>query len=583
MASPSSSSSSSSQSPSPAQPDGPKPEVSTSYGRVAGVSRDGCYHFRGIPYASKPERFKKPTPPEPWEGVRDCSRYGKMALQPQPKAWSLETLKFLLLRVTGILPMHPPEFEISPEKMDEDCLFLNITTPSTEGKRPVMLWIHGGAFIFGSGHDIMYRSAKFSEQQDIVYVTINYRLGCFGFLKVDGGDANCGSWDQLEALKWVHKEIAAFGGDPDNITIMGQSAGGMSTGVLLASPLSQPYFKRAILMSGAMSNVKPAEDAKALAEKVASILKCEPTAEALRQRSALELVTATMQTNSPLPFQPCIDGELVPDLPLRTVSSGLVDLKQKEVMIGCTSEEFNLFKPVNISFSRKPLDALVKLSASHLGPKRMGVFSDACAEGQAQTEEHVRDMMKKLRQAKGMGSWSEVEKEFSNLLIFLVPSRLAARTLAKAGCPVYLYSVDYNAGRLGAAHAMELPLLFSAHNKNRLLKELSGAQKDPRSSEQVSQWMIATFCRFVRCGEPTLPEGHPSEVDVKEQALLSLPTWPVYRPDSTPYVFVFHRECKLEREHPKSVLSQCTDLLERVRRPYGILPIEAPAHPAAKL
>lgn len=199
------------------------PTVRTSYGILRGVTGRGCVVFRGVPYADPPVRFKRPSPPQPWSGICDCTKYGKQAVQVileeriRPKALG----KAVLRRVTGLWKGMPDP--LSPY-VSEDCLYLNITSPSLSGSAPVLVWIHGGGFLFGAGSEVIYRGTKLTKSQNVVVVTINYRLGGFGFLNVPGADSNCGSWDQLQALRWIYSEIAAFGGDPQNITIFGESA-----------------------------------------------------------------------------------------------------------------------------------------------------------------------------------------------------------------------------------------------------------------------------------------------------------------------------------------------------------------------
>ncbi len=181
--------------------------------------------FAGIPFAGAPvgeRRWLPPGPVEPWEGERDAGAYGFIAAQ-NPDM------------LTAFLGMEP-------EPMDEDCLYLNVYTPALDDvRRPVMVWIHGGAFILGSGSTPLYDGAALVERGDVVLVTINYRLGVFGFMDLSwmdpelAGSGNLGLQDQVAALEWVRDNIAGFGGDPGNVTIFGESAGGMSVTALLAA------------------------------------------------------------------------------------------------------------------------------------------------------------------------------------------------------------------------------------------------------------------------------------------------------------------------------------------------------------
>src|SRR5438477_4351549 len=208
-------------------------------GAVRGSAAEGVVSFKGIPYAAPPfglNRFRPPQPVELWSGVRDALTYGPTVLKP---------------------PYFPPFDALLPEPVipGEDCLNLNIWSPDLgQAKLPVMVWIHGGAFANGSGAISWYDGSRFARD-GIVCVTINYRLGVDGFLYLDNENANLGLLDQIAALAWVQENIAAFGGDPGNVTIFGESAGGMSVGTLLAMPRAVGLFRRAIAESGAGHHV----------------------------------------------------------------------------------------------------------------------------------------------------------------------------------------------------------------------------------------------------------------------------------------------------------------------------------------
>lgn len=200
----------------------------TPLGKLRGVRQDGITVWRGIRYAEAPtgeHRFTAPRPVRPWRGVRAATEFGPVAHQ-----------------LAG--PPRPP----GPQS--EDCLFLNVYSRGTQGCRPVVVWIHGGVFISGAGSD--YDGTVFAERNDVVLVTINYRLHAFGFLHLPGrpGSGNTGLLDQVEALRWVRRCIGAFGGDPRNVTVMGESAGGMSIGSLLGAPAAAGLFRRAVTQSG---------------------------------------------------------------------------------------------------------------------------------------------------------------------------------------------------------------------------------------------------------------------------------------------------------------------------------------------
>ena len=219
-------------------------------GWLQGVEEDGIRIFRGIPFAKPPvgeRRFRRPEPAEPWAGVRDASRFGPSA--PQTKL----QIDFL------------PGMDVGEQS--EDCLYLNVFAPAAGGpRRPVLVWIHGGAFTIGSGSQALYDVRPIVRRGDVIVVTINYRLGALGFLHLaelcgeDFADgANAGLLDQIAALGWVRDNIAGFGGDPGNVTIFGESAGGMSVGTLLGMPAARGLFQKAIAQSGAAHSANDAE------------------------------------------------------------------------------------------------------------------------------------------------------------------------------------------------------------------------------------------------------------------------------------------------------------------------------------
>lgn len=301
--------------------------VTTKYGVLQGAEKDGYSTFFGVPYAKAPVgelRWKAPQAPDSWEGVRDAENFGHRAWQMEqtPPPEGSKSINYYR------------EFYADPNfmpPMDEDCLYLNIWTPAKIGneKLPVAFWIHGGAFINGFGSEIEFDGEAFAKK-GVILVTINYRLGAFGFLchpalAAENPDGLCGNYgilDQIQALSWVRENIAVFGGDPDRITIFGQSAGAMSVQTLLSSPLTKGMIAGAVLQSagGYKAGInrdrlqKDAEETGILFEKLCGV----KTFEELRALSPEKIMGAVgpmmgecFKKGTGLPFTPIIDGHVL--------------------------------------------------------------------------------------------------------------------------------------------------------------------------------------------------------------------------------------------------------------------------------
>jgi para-nitrobenzyl esterase len=286
--------------------------VETAYGKVLGTEiADGVLAWRGIPYAAPPVgelRLRPPAPPQAWSGVREALAYGNRSLQPD-------------LADAPQVPLPP---------MDEDCLYLNVTAPAGAlapgaASRPVLLWIHGGGFEMGHGPDGAVDGAAFARHHGVVVVTFNYRLGALGFLDVPGERPTgaLGLHDQIAALRWIGENIAAFGGDPDQVTVYGLSAGGKSVTNLLASPLARGLFARAAESSGG-DHVKSPEQARDLAGRFFGVL--GTTAARIRSVPAADVLAAQRAVAVPPAstwiWRPSVDGAALTDFPLAAIAGG---------------------------------------------------------------------------------------------------------------------------------------------------------------------------------------------------------------------------------------------------------------------
>ncbi|MFI5307305.1 MAG: carboxylesterase/lipase family protein, partial [Polyangiales bacterium] len=320
--------------------------VRTQYGTIEGEERTGHLAFRGIPFARPPVgalRFAAPEPPESWSSTRSARAFSASAMQ-------------------GVSSL-PGMSAAGP--LDEDCLYLNVFTKAADrGRRPVLFWIHGGAFVTGSGSMPLYDGGRLCERGDVVVVTVNYRLGALGYLYLGehgaermGASANVGQLDQIAALRWVRENIAQFGGDPDNVTIFGESAGSMAVCALVVMPAAAGLFHRAIAQSG--SNVALRDGAAA--SKVTDALLAElglssEEAAKLRELPAERIISAQVAAarvaGAGLGFAPVVDAATLPLQPGEALRSGTA--AQVPLVIGTNRDELNLFMAAALRELDKP-------------------------------------------------------------------------------------------------------------------------------------------------------------------------------------------------------------------------------------
>jgi para-nitrobenzyl esterase len=368
--------------------DHPDPEVRTSAGLVRGLWRGSSAAFLGIPFAEPPVgelRFGAPVPAEPWTGIRDATRHG-----PTPQ-------RAALAEVTLI-----PE----PSVPGEATLNVDVYTPSPgpDAALPVLVWIHGGGFVAGAPASPWYDGRTFNRD-GVVTVCLSYRLGMDGFGWIDGAPSNRGVRDWLLALEWVQQNIRAFGGDPDRVTIAGQSAGGGAVLTLLGMPAAQHLFTAAFSMSGALGDI-PGDVAERRARRLAKLAGVSPTLEGFRsvpeerllalQRALgsgdlpedgpADPLAALAELNDGLPFAPVLDGELIGQPTLESVRDGLG--ADKPLVAGAVEDEIPVVTdevaqrvaaiPVPVLLSRLGLDpvALEAYQGVHPGRSTPEIFQD---------------------------------------------------------------------------------------------------------------------------------------------------------------------------------------------------------------
>jgi len=467
-----------------------QPVVETRSGKLRGRVADGAVEFLGVPYAMPPVgsfRFRPPQPPEPWAGTRDAFESGPAA--PQPRRGNLVRL------FSGFLQ----------NRIAEDCLYLNVWTPAADaGRRPVMVWLHGGGFLIGSGSSFLYRGHRLVRRGDVVVVTLNYRLGTIGFLDLtsagvaeDGypAPANFGLHDQVAALEWVRDNIAAFGGDPDNVTVFGESAGAMSIGSLLGAPRARGLFHRGILQSGAARNVSTPEQAAYRTQRflyAAGLTGKSPEdlLRALRDLPVdriLDLQHRTMGGSPPragwISWQPSVDGDLLTRQPLEAVAAGAA--REVPILIGSTREEWKLFTagtPRLRWMSREDLErrAAGLLQRNELDPG------------------DTREALAAYRRRSPFESYVALRSDE----YFRIPAIRLAEAHARYQGATYCYLFDFRAPSmpraLGSCHALDLPFVFGAQRHPVLLPLFLGSRRAARLGRRMQDAWIA----FARHGKP---------------------------------------------------------------------------------
>ena len=468
--------------------------VSTKSGKLEGSLENGLYVFKGIPYAAPPVgdlRWMPPQPAKPWNGVRSAKKFGPIAPQtPMP---------------AGIIPP-------ITQPQSEDCLFMNVYTPGLDtAKRPVMVWIHGGAFTIGAGSEDNFNTDTLPRRGNIVLVTINYRLGTLGFLRLKEatGDkipstGNEGLLDQVAALKWVKENIAAFGGDPKNVTVFGESAGGMSIGCLMVMPSAKGLFQKAILESGVGSTAVSLKESNAGGEQFVTVSGIKKdNVKAFRALTTAQLleIEGRMRTVGAGPGEaqkitattPVVDGDVIPDVPNQMARKGIA--KDISAVIGTNLEEWKLFSMMQPGWAK--MDEAEML-------KRIGVYMPA---------EDARKVVEAYRQARKKRGEAVTPAEIMSAINTDIMFRMPAVDLVEAQRDnkqrVYNYLFTWKSpamgGVFGACHGLEIGFVFGKYDAM-----FCGTGPD---ADKLAERIQDAWLAFARTGDPSTK---------------SLGDWPVY-------------------------------------------------------
>jgi carboxylesterase type B len=477
--------------------------VNTLCGTLRGAEADGVRMFLGVPYAAPPtgpNRLMPPQPVEPWTGVRDATEYGAAPPQVAPPVSAGSDWD------TGLT--------------GNDCLNLNIWAPAaraatagTSGAgRPVMIWIQGGAFEVGS--TAAYDGRNFARD-GVVCVVINWRVGADGFLYLNDGHANVGLLDQVAALEWVRDNIADFGGDPGNVTVFGESAGAMSIGVLLSMPRAGGLFRRAILQSGAAHHVIPAPAAERIGRSLAEKLGVPQTREAIAAVPIKRLLTAQTELKAELlahpdpehwgrdvvasmmPWQPVIDGDVIPRRPIDRIAAGAG--AHVDVIVGTNTEDWKLFLAIT--------GVLAGVTEENLsGTDSIEGFPPPAAYGLP-----VRTAVDAYREHYPGATPGDLLAAMQTDWWVRIPALRLAEAHANAardtGAGTYMYEFAWAAPGLGAVHALEVPFVFDTLNTT---ARLFGPLLGENPPQELADSLHAAWVSFATSGDPGWPEYEPA-------------------------------------------------------------------------
>lgn len=467
--------------------------VHTHKGAVRGTVIEGVYSFKGVPFAAPPvggNRFRPAQPAEAWNGVRDAVAFGAKPLQMNAPP-----------EIAAMVP--------DPSVVGDDCLNLNIWSPSLgDARLPVMVWIPGGMFEVASGAS--YDGSRFARD-GVVCVTINYRVGAEGFLYLGEGTANLGLLDQIAALNWVRDNIAAFGGDPSNVTIFGESAGAMSIGCLLAMPRAKGLFRRAIVQSGAAHTVMSTATAQKIARAFAEKLGVNAAVDAIAAVPAQQILTAQvelkneiMATPDParwggevvatmMPFHPVVDGNVIPAPPIDCIAAGAST--EVDVIAGSNTDDWKLFVVANGLLGIG--DEVVS------GPVSVHGFKSIAAYGLQPTK-----ALATYRAACSGQSPADVLASIETAWWCRMPAIRLAEARFSSRAPTFVYEFAWPSpaagGLIGACHALEIPFVFDTLDRG--AQQMMGPLLGDAPPQTLADAMHKAWVAFARSGDPGWPK-----------------------------------------------------------------------------
>ncbi|BBD96783.1 carboxylesterase/lipase family protein [Sphingobium amiense] len=485
---------------------GDAPVVTTRAGRLRGTTEGASLIFRGVPYAQPPVgplRFRAPRPVRPWKGVRDALQFGAPSVQKNPA---------------------PPTW-VDPLPASEDCLYLNVWAPKDKapGPRPVMVWFHGGAYTSGSGGLAMYDGQHLSEAGDVVVVTVNHRLNIFGYLWLGDidprftQDASAGQQDLVAALRWVSENIAAFGGDPRNVTIFGESGGGAKVNALLATPSAKGLFHKAIVQSGSQSRVMERAEATEVSRYALEAAGFDPAhpagLESLTSEALLKGADAATKRFGILEFQPVIDGVFMPH---QTWSSG--------------APPEGLGIPLMIGTNRHEGAGFV--SRMHPEPAddaQMHQRYETALFVPKLTPDQWTPFLAGYRQAMPGASRTQILVAMAtDGWLWQSAIHQAKAKAEQGGAPLFMYEFGWETPAFGGSwslHALEIPFVFGHLTYGVAWdgtdSDAQRAQADPSGDRfRLSAQMMQAWAAFAHRGDPSTPALPWPQYDLARRATM---------------------------------------------------------------